>query len=585
MTAPGFWSTLRQRKLVQWTLAYVAAAWVVLQALALLADVYGWPPVAMRVVAAVLAVGLPVAVVLAWYHGERGAQRASGAELTIIAALLAIGGLLLWGVERGKPGSEYSFDAEDEAGRAVEPKLYSDPGFPTSDRSVAVLPFADLSAAGDQEYFGDGIAEELLNVLTRVDGLSVASRTSSFAFKGKAVAVPEIAAALKVGHIVEGSVRKSGDRLRITAQLIDVATDRHLWSETYERQLTDVFAIQDEIAHAIADALRVSLNVDAGDRAGTRDEKAYDRYLSGLYQFNQRTEASLRQALAIFEEATALDPGFARAWAGLSMTYYVLPFYADFDRDLAFTRAEAAARRAVLLDPDSAEAHTALAGVLSDHGGGSAEAMAAFDRAIALDPKYATARHWKAIELSRAGDLAGGEAELRRALALDPDNLPLRSFLSVNLSLQGRCEESLAENQALLQRAPDYRNGLHQLFLCAAMLGRAREFLPSLRRWFEVVGQDPAVAEKIVAGIEDPARRAAAVAALNAIEPRLQGGGLRGQVQTLYALLHAGDDVMRIMESQQDAQGTMYARSPLYEFLRGDPRFEAEVARRRERAR
>jgi TolB-like protein len=212
---------LQRRKLVQWLLAYAAGGWLLLQVLGLLSSTYGWPPSAMRIAVGAVAVGFLVALVLAWFHGERGAQRVGGMELAILTLLLAIGAFALWRMEQGRePDKSAATVAAPAAAPAAAP----------SPNSIAVLPFADMSQAKDQEYLSDGIAEELLNMLAKVRELRVTSRSSAFSFKGKDLDVPTIARQLNVSHVLEGSVRKSGNQVRVTVQLIEAGSDTHLWS-------------------------------------------------------------------------------------------------------------------------------------------------------------------------------------------------------------------------------------------------------------------------------------------------------------------------------------------------------------------
>jgi tetratricopeptide (TPR) repeat protein len=298
--------------------------------------------------------------------------------------------------------------------------------------------------------------------------------------------------------------------------------------------------------------------------------EAYELYLLGLYHWNQRTEEGLRKALEIFRRATERDPSFARAFAGISMTYALLPGYAAFDRDLAEREAAVAARKAVELDPKSAEALTALAQTFD-----LPQAVETFDRALSINPRFVTARHWKGIALTTMGRLAEGEAELRAARALDPASLPLQSFLALNLARQGRFEEALTEALDLLRRAPDYRNGLHQAFMYGAVLGRAREFVGLLERYFRVIGEDPALAKTIVDAIETPSQRPAAITALEPAAARHRAGGKKDQMANLFALLKAETQTLDFLEGRELDR---YAHWPLYDFLRGHPRYEAMLA-------
>ena len=235
----NIWSALRRRKVVQWGVVYVAAAWGFLQGLEYVSEAFEWPTQLRQVALLLLLIGLPVVLVLAWYHGDRGQQRISTPEFAILTMLLLLGGGAFWYYQR-----------TSETATVSSPSAPSSPAFAT-DASIAVLPFVNMSSDKDQEYFADGISEELLNLLAQVPELRVIARTSSFSFKGKDVEIAEIARRLNVANVLEGSVRKSGDTLRITAQLVRASDSSHLWSKTYDRRMTDVFKVQDEIAAAV----------------------------------------------------------------------------------------------------------------------------------------------------------------------------------------------------------------------------------------------------------------------------------------------------------------------------------------------
>ena len=277
-----FFRRLKQRKLVQWTLAYVAAAFALLQGIDIVAQRFGWPEQTMRLVIIALSVGFFVTLVLAWYHGERGAQRVTGTELLILALLLAIGGGLLWrfvSIARGPTEQSGAARASAESKSEINAK------------SVAVLAFANLSDDKGSEYFSDGISEELLTVLQKIPGLHVAARTSAFSFKGKNATAQEIGEKLGVAHLVEGSVRKAGDVVRIAARLTQANTGEEQWSENYTRNLKDVFAVQTELAQTIVGQLRgqltggaanpaakaaIQAQVQAAEKGGTKNVEAHE---------------------------------------------------------------------------------------------------------------------------------------------------------------------------------------------------------------------------------------------------------------------------------------------------------------------
>jgi serine/threonine-protein kinase len=289
--------------------------------------------------------------------------------------------------------------------------------------SVAVLPFANLSASPDDEYFADGMTDELINALAKVPGLHVVSRTSCFAFKGRPEDAREIGRRLQVRTVVEGSVRRAGSRLRISAQLIDVGDGFLLWSETFDRDAADVFAIQDEIARAIGSALQVKL-LGAGRAPGiirpTDDLEAYQLYLKGRQHWNRRTEGDLRMAMLCFHDALARDPRFALAHAGLADTWALFGFYSAAPPGEVFPEAKRAAHHALALEPGLAEAYPALAYSAMYYDWDWAEAERSFRRAIELHPGYATAHQWYGNFLSVVGRFDESIAAFERALALDP---------------------------------------------------------------------------------------------------------------------------------------------------------------------
>src|SRR5881392_885715 len=296
------------------------------------------------------------------------------------------------------------------------------------EKSIAVLPFVDMSSGKDQEYFSDGISEELLNLLAKIPQLQVTARTSSFAFKGKEIAIPEIARTLHVAHVLEGSVRKAGNSVRITAQLIKAGTDTHLWSQTYDRKLDDIFAIQDEIAADVVKQLKVTL-LGAAPKARTTDPEAYALYLQAVQLGRQFTAEAFQHSDALYRKVLAIDPHYAPAWSALAENLY----------------------------------HEGTQGVLPSKEG-YAQAREADMKALAIDPDYAPAHAglgW--IAMDGDNDLAGAAQHFRRALALDPADLDVLRNSVMLLAALGRLDESLALNQALVRRDPVNVNTLFNL--------------------------------------------------------------------------------------------------------------------------
>src|SRR5438045_6797830 len=314
------------------------------------------------------------------------------------------------------------------------------------EKSIAVLPFVDMSAGKDQEYFSDGISEELLNLLAKIPQLQVTARTSSFAFKGKETGIPEIARTLHVAHVLEGSVRKAGNSVRITAQLIRAGTDTHLWSQTYDRKLDDIFAIQDEIAADVEKQLKATL-LGAAPKARTTDPEAYALYLQAVQLGRQFTAEPFQQSDALYRKVLATDPRYAPAWDGLATNLANEAGQGLMPRTEGFAQAREAAVRALAIDPDYAPAHAGLG--------------------------------W--IAMDGDNDLAGAAQHFRRALALDPADLDVLRNSVMLLAALGRLDESLALNQALVRRDPVNVNTLFNLGLFQRRAGRLDAAIASQR--------------------------------------------------------------------------------------------------------
>jgi len=331
----------------------------------------------------------------------------------------------------------------------------------TDQKSIAVLPFVNMSADKDNEYFSDGITEEILNALARTPGLRVAARTSAFSFKGKNETVQRIGDALKVGVVLEGSVRRAGDQLRITAQLINVADGFHLWSDTFDRKAEDVFAIQTEVAQRVQEVLKVKLLAGGSPNAtlaGTDNLEAYDLYLRGRHYWNQRTGADLERAVGLFQQATERDPKFAAAYAGLASSYVLMTDYAAVPVREAIPKARAAARRALELDGRLAEAHAVL-GYSAQYDWDWVGAEQEYQEALRLNPNHGTSHHWYSLLLSDRGKSDEALAEIRKAQAVDPLSAVIQQSIGYCLFVAGRYDEALVEADKALKLSPDFLPG------------------------------------------------------------------------------------------------------------------------------
>jgi TolB-like protein/tRNA A-37 threonylcarbamoyl transferase component Bud32/Tfp pilus assembly protein PilF len=352
--------------------------------------------------------------------------------------------------------------------------------------SIAVLPFADMSADQDQDYFADGLAEEILNLLASIEGLKVTGRTSSFSFKGKDTPVPEIGRTLGVAHLLEGSVRKSGDRLRISAQLIEAESGFHLWSETFDRVPADIFEIQDEIAGAIARALEVTLTAET---VGTSSLEAYDYYLQARNLIYDRNREELRQARELIDRALALDPDYAPALAASGELWVHLSdrpsAYGDIPSEVADERARQDLERAVALDPDLAEAHAVL-GLLAFLGGDYNSAEMRLAQALSINPSLVGANNWQATLLQRAGRAREALAVRQRLSQLEPLFLANRGNLAVAQRSVG--DYAAAEQTALTLQAeyPDNSLGWAQMIMSRLHTGQLADAVKASRRSMEL---------------------------------------------------------------------------------------------------
>jgi len=352
-------------------------------------------------------------------------------------------------------------------------------------RSLAVLPLTNLSGDAEQEFFADGMTEELILNLAKLQALRVVSRTSVMQFKGGRTAVPAIARALGVEAIVEGAVIRVGDRVRITAQLIDARDDRHLWAQSYERDLRDVLALQSEVARAIAEEIRVQilpLEQVRLERVRRVDPVAYEEYLRGRFHWNRRTEEGARKALECFERSIARDPEYAPAYAGLADAYDTMGNYDYLPPHEAFPRAEAAVTRALALDDSSAEPHVSLASLRFNARWDWEGSLASFRRAFALDPKSVAGHHWYSDLLSALGRGEEAIAEARLAQSLDPLSLIVNTSVGLHLFYGRRNEEAIEAHRRTLELDPSFAPALRSLGGALEQAGRYDEAIAAYER-------------------------------------------------------------------------------------------------------
>lgn len=450
----SFFKELKRRNVFKVGVAYLITAWLLLQLADVLTDLLGLPEMIGKYVVVALLIGFPLALFFAWafeltpegvkrdkdVNRDESITPQTGKRLDrmIIIGLIAV--IVMMGVERiwfaGTPTAELTAAKEIPTEKPAVTQ-----GVGTDQKSIAVLPFVNMSADVENEYFSDGISEELLNVLVRVSALEVASRTSSFAYKGKNLPLSQVASELGVNHILEGSVRKAGNRVRITAQLIDADSDRHLWSDTYERELDDIFDIQEEISDSIVAALKVALNVEEASaierlQRPTDNPEAYELYLQGRFLWRKRMEENLRGAIGLLEQAVSLDPNFAKAYEALAAAWTVLPSWSNADAGESIRKAVEQANQALMLDPDLAEAR-AIRAHNAAYNKRWLDALIEFEAAIESEPKNAGVRQWYAEALAEAGYLQTAMTEIDKAYQLDPAAPIINNVYSMIATIQG----------------------------------------------------------------------------------------------------------------------------------------------------
>jgi TolB-like protein/Tfp pilus assembly protein PilF len=578
-------SELKRRNVIRVALLYLVAGWIILQVTELLADVLKLPDWTSRLVLALLVLGFVPALIFSWVYEltpeglkrEHLVDRSESITPATARKLdLVVGGLLVLAIGMlvfdRYVGSER---AADTAARPGTPPPAAPAPARAGPASIAVLPFVNMSDDKANDYFSDGLTEELLNVLAKVQGLRVIARTSSFAFKGKDATISDVAKALDVEHVLEGSVRKSGDRVRITAQLIRAADSSHLWSETYDRTLQDVFAIQDEISAEVVDALKVRLlgpNASKTEVGGTTNAAAYEAYLQGLYSVNQgQQEAPLRQALRAFDQAIAEDPNYARAHAGRARVLSNLASNGYEPFDSGFARARDAANRAIELEPGLAEAWLPLANITATVDLDITKARAQFERALTLDPGNAEVQGTYSnfaltIGLTDKAIEAGSKAVQLDPIAPRPHTALANAYYGAR-----RYNEALAVARRAERLDPNYpgvHGGIGYVLLETGDLEGARaEFDKELIEWQRLTGLALTDA-KLGRHDQAHAQLATAIARL--------GEAAAYQYAEINAQLGRSDEAFRWLEVARrikDPGLSILTIDPLMDPLRKDPRF------------
>jgi TolB-like protein/Tfp pilus assembly protein PilF len=575
----NFFSELKRRNVYKVAVAYVVAGWALSQGIAQVFPVFDIPNWVIRLIVLLIIIGLPIALVLAWMFEitPEGIKRTETADampgsaqqkkrawiyVVVIGALLSIG---LFFLGRYTAGNKTAF-----------------PGG-ASNKSIAVLPFENLSRDPDNAYFSEGIQEEILTRLAKVADLKVISRTSTQHFKSAPENLPEIAKQLGVTNILEGSVQKAGDQVRVNVQLINAMTDAHLWADTYDRKLTDIFAVESDIAKSIAEMLQAKLSGSEKNsiaKVPTVNSEAYELYLKGRFFWNKRTGEDLRKAIEYFEQAIAKDPNYALAYVGLADSYLLLSSYAAVSPRDSLPPARSALKKALELDDSLAEAHASF-GLLATLELDLEPSINELRRAIELKPNYATAHHWLALSLMCVGQFDPAIAEAKRAIELDPLSLVINADCSWIYFNARRFDE--AETQARKTLEMDSRFFLAHYYLGAVLQfkGHIAQTIPEYQAAFDL-NHDPyslAMLGQAYArnGQTEEARKA--LARLNEeAKSHFVGPYALALVQTA---LGDKDNAIEELEHAYAQGETNYLFvikvDPLLDDLRGQPRFDALV--------
>lgn len=581
----GFWARLRRRKVAQWGLLYFAAAWGLAQGSAYLVDTFELPHRWQQAVALLLLAGLPITLTIAWFHGDRGHQKVGRVEATILLCLVGAGAVLLWQY----PYTPRSEPQHETARSTAHSESSARP-------SIAVLPFSYRSNRKDDDYFAEGIQDDILTHLSQVRALRVISRNSIEQFRDSSLATREIGARLGVTNLLLGAVQRVGDRVRLSVQLVDVATDAQLWAESYERELTasNIFSVQSEVAAEVARALRASLTPAERAQAAlapTRNLQAWEAYQIGRLRQAQRSQAALVEAEGFFQRAIDLDPGFAAAHAALADNLLLQVDGEYTDRATALARAQALVDRALQLDPRLADAATAQAS-LAEAAGNLGRAEEWYRRAIELNPNYSRAYHWYGILLANQARLEDSLRYAEDAVRLDPLSAILQINLGKSREALGQFDDALAAYQKAVDIDPNLGRAHYNVgALHAFGHGRLDEGLPEIERAVQLDPDNPqywltlqflriqlggSQGERAARDIAEAQKQGKPIAAFGAVLRSFDAGTLpqvRAIAERMYAEEPRGGLALVVLRNLAVQEGNLARARDIY--LQAYPEFSA----------
>src|SRR6266568_39011 len=570
---------LKRRNVYKVAVAYAVVGWLLIQIATQVFPFFEIPNWGIRLIVLLVVVGFPIALILAWAFEltPEGIKRSEDADfvapgasrkrrwiyVAIIAGALSIGLFFL--------------------GRYTATNVANLPA-----KSIAVLPFENLSRDPDNAYFTEGIQDEILARLAKIADLKVISRTSTQRYKSSPDDLPQIAKRLGVSNILEGSVQKTADRVRVTVQLINATSDAHLWAETYDRNLTDVFAAESDIAKMIADTLRAKLSGSEQQAIAVRpteNAEAHQLYLRGRYFWNKRTGRDLKKAIDYFNQAIGKDPNYALAYAGLADAYVLLSAYAEGSPKDSLPQAKAAALKALELDNTLGEAHATLANALVAYDLNFAEANREFRRAIELNPNYATAHQWYGeTGLVPLGQFDEAIGEVKRALELDPLSIDINADVGTILTNARRYDQAIEQLRKTVEMDPGFYYAHWTLGDALELKGRNEEAIAEYKKAIALNDDPlpPALLGHLYAKI---GRKNEALAILKQLRELRESSKQRYVSPSNLALIHIGlgqkDEAIQLLEEtyeERDGYNIAFIKvEPMLDPLRGEPRFEALV--------
>ena len=584
---PSFFAELKRRNVYKVAVAYAIVGWLVVQISSTVLPTFHAPEWVVQTLVVLVALGFPIAVVIAWAFEltpeglkrtedvDRATEKRgkSHAWIYVVAVGAAISiALFLLG----------RYTATNTASAA---RTEAVTGSSIPQKSIAVLPFDNLSRDPDNAFFAEGVQDEILTRLAKVADLKVIARTSTQKFKSAPADLREVAKQLDVTNILEGSVQKVNDQVRVNVQLINALTNAHLWAEIYDRKLSDIFAVQSDIAKTVADTLQAKLTGSEKQMIAaqsTNDTAAYELYHKGRALWERRSGDNIPKAIAFFEQAIARDPNYALAYAGLSNADILLPFFAGADRREAYSKAKEAALKALRLDPNLAEAHLALGKVLFFSEIDLAGAMREYKRAIELKPNDATAHHWFGNDtLSALGRSEEAIAEVRRAVELDPLSPVINADLGTTFFYAHRYDDSARQLRKTLEIDPTFFYAHFNLGIVLQvtddLAGAIAEYEKAKQLNDDLLMSTMCAAAKAQAGDKDAALRM-----LSDLDKISQHREVVGYLRALlYLNLNNKAEALRWLEQgfqERDGSNISWIKvDPLLDSLHGDPRFEALV--------